>query len=241
MGQENWTQTEIDAAVRQYLAMLELEERGQPFTKSEVNRLLRTAELERRSRGSVEYRMCNISAVMDKIGRPTIAGYKPMRNVGARVEKMIEAAVHTRTRIWDEVETARHVMRSIFANQSVLTMLAPEYKWRGLGNLLGDYGEFICTRYYELEKCESGKAGFDAKNREGRTVQIKANRSATTIGFRGEADLLLAIQIDESASWDEIYYGEFDPVAKVARYSKRDNKFMVTRDKLKALAYEQAG
>jgi hypothetical protein len=62
-------------------------------------------------------------------------------------------------------------------------------------------------------------------------------RSAALI----KANLLFSIQIDELPWWKEFYYGEFDAVAKIARYLKRDNKFMVTRDKLKALAYKQFG
>ena len=150
------------------------------------------------------------------------------------------SAIHSRTRIWDEVETARHVMRSIFANQAVLRNLAPEYNWRGLGNLLGDYGEFICTRYYDLKQAGAASEGFDAWNAKGKTVQIKTNRSSGTIGFRGEAELFLAIHVDNTASWEEMYYGEFEAVAKIARYSKRDNKFTVTRDKLRELSFEIA-
>ena len=240
MSGENWSQSEIDASVRQYLFMLEKEKRGDEFSKAEVNRLLRTDELAARSRGSIEYRMCNISAVMEKEGKAILGGYKPRKNVGSQVEKMIVSAIHSRTQISEEVETARNVMRSIFANQTELRNLAPEYNWRGLGNLLGDYGEFICTRYYDLKQAGAGSEGFDAWNTKGRTVQIKTNRSSGTIGFRGEAELFLAIHVDDTASWDEMYYGEFEAVAKIARYSKRDNKFTVTRDKLRELSFEIA-
>jgi hypothetical protein len=36
--------------------------------------------------------------------------------------------------------------------QRALRALAPEYKWVGLGNLLGDFGEFIAVQSYGLTK-----------------------------------------------------------------------------------------
>ena len=36
------------------------------------------------------------------------------------------------------LETIRHVVATIFSAQNALRSLAPEFKWRGVGNLLGD-------------------------------------------------------------------------------------------------------
>ncbi len=238
MHERNWSQPEIDAAVRQYLRMKDLEDRQESFSKAQINRLLRTAELRHRSKGSIEYRMCNISAVMHNLGLPIVHGYKPRWNVGSGVESMIRKAVASRRTILDDVQMAREIMSSIFDRQHRLRELAPEYGWRGLGNLLGDYGEFVCTRFYSLRKASVGATGYDAWNAVGDTVQIKTNRSSETIGFRGEAELLLAIQVDDRASWSEIYYGDFQEVKRIARYSRRDNKFTVTREALCALGSE---
>jgi hypothetical protein len=67
-------------------------------------------------------------------------------------------------------------------------------------------------------------------------VQIKTNFAASHIGFRGTADLLLVLGIKPDGSWEEIYFGSFDAVRSVARFSARDNKHMVAIKKLKALA-----
>lgn len=239
MSNSNWTQFEIDASVRQYLMMLDLQEDGQDFNKSKVNQLLRTAELASRTRGSVEYRMQNISAVMDSLGKKFLIGYKPARNVGSGVEKMIKTAIHSRLRARQKLQIAKNVMRSIFASQEALVEMAPEYRWIGLGNLLGDYGEFVCRTHYNLTKSKSGSAGFDASNPEGKTVQIKACKSSSSIGMRGEADLLLVIKVDNSADWKEIYYGDHQAALAISRYSKRDNKYTVSHKKLKELSENQ--
>jgi hypothetical protein len=52
---------------------------------------------------------------------------------------------------------------------------------------------------YNLKKAPGGADGYDAMTAEGLKVQIKANHSSSTIGFRGEADLLLVLKIEKDA------------------------------------------
>lgn len=126
-------------------------------------------------------------------------------------------------------------MATLFSAQNALRELAPDFKWAGLGNLLGDYGEYVACAHYGLQKAPAGSNGFDALTPEGRSVQIKANHAANQIGFRGEADLMLVIKVTTNGAWDEVYYGPFDRVRSIARYSARDNKFMVAISALKGL------
>lgn len=130
----------------------------------------------------------------------------------------------------------KHIMATLFSAQNALRELAPGYKWAGLGNLLGDYGEFVACAHYGLEKAPAGSNGFDARTPEGQSVQIKANHAASQIGFRGEADLMLVIKVDTDGTWEQVYYGPFAQVKAVSRYSARDNKYMVAIRTLKAFS-----
>ena len=132
-------------------------------------------------------------------------------------------------------DAVKHIVATIFSAQNALKDLAPDYKWAGLGNLLGDYGEFICINHYNLEKAPSGSGGYDALTRDGRTVEIKTNRSSGQIGFRGEADLMLVVSVADDGEFEEIYYGDFKLVKENSRYSARDNKNTITISKLKKL------
>ena len=132
-------------------------------------------------------------------------------------------------------ESIIEIFRTLFEAQEKLKILAPEYKWTGMGNLLGDFGEFLAIEKYELVKSPSGSDGFDAITKQGQTVQIKANYSAKQIGFRGNADLLLVLSINSDASFEEIYFGSFEEAKSHANYSSRDNKWMVGIQKLKKL------
>ena len=105
-----------------------------------------------------------------------------------------------------------------------------------MGNLLGDYGEYIALNNYNLKKAPSGADGYDALTVDGLKVQVKANHSSSTIGFRGEADLLLVLKIESNAEWREIYFGPFKTVKEKANYSKRDNKHTIPVAKLQELS-----
>lgn len=73
-----WSDAEIDLIVADYFVMLGAELNGQPFNKAERNRALQA--LVPRSRGSIEFKYQNISAVMLGLGQPWITGYKPAAN-----------------------------------------------------------------------------------------------------------------------------------------------------------------
>ena len=132
------------------------------------------------------------------------------------------------------LKAVQHIMATMFSAQNALRELAPDFRWAGLGNLLGDYGEYVAIEAYGLTKAPAGSGGFDAITHDGRTVQIKANHAASQIGFRGEADLLLVVKVETTGLWNEVYYGSFSEAKKLARYSARDNKHMIAmRDLLK--------
>jgi hypothetical protein len=134
-----------------------------------------------------------------------------------------------------KIEAVKGIISSLFASQRALRALAPEYKWAGLGNLLGDFGEFVATQEYGLTKASAGSDGYDAKTADGRSVQVKTNHAASQIGFRGNADLMLVLHVQTSGDWEEIYFGPFAAVKAASRYSARDNKDMITISKLRAM------
>lgn len=135
----------------------------------------------------------------------------------------------------DKTEAIKHIIATVFSAQNALRSLASEYKWAGLGNLLGDYGEYVAVEEYNLTKASAGSNGYDAVTHDGKTVQIKANHAASQIGFRGDADLMLVIHVEVTGDWSEVYYGDFGLVKENSRYSGRDNKHMIAINKLKQL------
>jgi hypothetical protein len=83
-----WPEAEIRPTVTAYLTMLRAELAGEPYVKAAVNREVQAAT--RRSRGAVEFKFANISAVLRDIGLPYVRGYRPRDNYQAALRSEIE-------------------------------------------------------------------------------------------------------------------------------------------------------
>ena len=75
--------------------MLALELRGQDYNKAERNRELQRL-LPARSRGAIEFKHANISAVMIEMGYPYVDGYKPRNNFQGLLQEVVERRVYAR-------------------------------------------------------------------------------------------------------------------------------------------------
>ena len=86
---EDWSRLEVEACVADYLRMLTLELNGQRYSKTEHAMAL-MQRLDGRSRPSIEFKHCNISAVMLQLGYPYIRGYKPLANYQGLLFEAVE-------------------------------------------------------------------------------------------------------------------------------------------------------
>src|SRR6266480_7601661 len=83
------SQPEVEAAVTDYFVMLAKELREEPFNKAEHNRALQQ-KLNNRTRGSIERKHQNISAILIALGYPYIDGYKPLGNYQELLRLVVE-------------------------------------------------------------------------------------------------------------------------------------------------------
>ncbi|WP_232508678.1 HNH endonuclease signature motif containing protein [Burkholderia thailandensis] len=86
-----WSESELEASVAAYLDMARRFRDARPVVKRQVYRDL-AAQIGR-SEKSCEYRMRNISYVLELMGRDWIPGLPPATNVGVRVAGQIEALI----------------------------------------------------------------------------------------------------------------------------------------------------
>lgn len=102
---EIWSRLEVEACVADYLRMLALQLNGQIFNKSErIRRLME--RLDGRSKGSVEYKFSNVSAVMQELGWPTVDGYKPLANYQQLLLEVVEGHLQSNLALQAAVENA---------------------------------------------------------------------------------------------------------------------------------------
>ena len=87
MSNGDWTRDEVEATVADYFVMLEFELRGENYSKAEHNRRLQ--QVIGRSKGSIEFKHQNISAVLINFRQPFIAGYLPRQNYQMLLEQAV--------------------------------------------------------------------------------------------------------------------------------------------------------
>lgn len=85
----DWTREEVEAIVADYLRMLSLELSGQDYNKAAHRRALQQ-KLHDRSEGSIEFKHCNISAVMIEFDFPPLRGYQPRGNYQGLLREVVE-------------------------------------------------------------------------------------------------------------------------------------------------------
>jgi hypothetical protein len=85
---DSWSRDEVEVIVADYFDMLRDELAGLRVNKTEHNERLRRL-LRNRSKGSVEFKHANISAVLTLHGNPYIDGYKPRFNFQALLEQVV--------------------------------------------------------------------------------------------------------------------------------------------------------
>lgn len=83
-----WSDDELDAIIADYFAMLDAELSQRPYVKSHHSAAL-MKQIGRTHR-SVEFKHQNISAVLEELGLPWIAGYKPKRNYQSAIFDAID-------------------------------------------------------------------------------------------------------------------------------------------------------
>lgn len=86
-----WSEGEIRACVECYAEMWRADRTARQVNKADHVRALLQGPLRKRTKGAIEYRFANISAVMVEAGAPFLPGYVPAANVGPTNAKLIRA------------------------------------------------------------------------------------------------------------------------------------------------------
>lgn len=186
MSSTDWSRTEVEAIVDDYLSMLAAELAGTPYNKTAHRQALRPL-LRDRSDASIEFKHANISAALLEAGFPYINGYKPRFNyqtllaevLAERLDKnpalfTLAAADADRPIIVPEVEdilaalTERPQPRAEphkATEPSIPTIRLPtNYIEREARNRsLGDAGELFVMNFERARLTHAGKESLAAK------------------------------------------------------------------------------
>ena len=97
----DWSHREVKLIVADYISMLTRELSGQRYNKAAHRRDL-LMRLDQRNDAAVEFKHCNISAVMLELGFPYLRGYKPRSNFQRNLLVAVVSEQIARHRVIDE-------------------------------------------------------------------------------------------------------------------------------------------
>lgn len=142
MAPEVWSEEEFAAVVTAYLGMQAAHNSGRTFSRAETRRDLLAGPLAGRTESAFEYRMQNISAVLEFLGRDFLPGYPPARNVGPRATRIISA------------------------------LLEDAVTQRATGTDAHTVPTIYVTGMWGFEPAEDGYVGFTSENTRDRLVEV---------------------------------------------------------------------
>ena len=87
----DWTQPEIDLVVSDYFDMRARQQSNEPFVKARHYEEI--ARITGRTIGSVQRKYMNISAALERVSLPWLAGFAPNRNLQAALREAVEKHV----------------------------------------------------------------------------------------------------------------------------------------------------
>jgi hypothetical protein len=128
----DWTDFEIEATVAAYDEMLLKEWNGQPYSKVGVVRSLMRL-MPARSRGAIDLKLQNVSAVRVELGLPWIDGYKPMAHYQRALREVVVSRAHPNARISESLADYAEVatVAPRLTPQATIDVLVPPPSTRG--------------------------------------------------------------------------------------------------------------
>lgn len=90
-----WSENENQIIVSSYLDMLDKELKKQKYDKSAVKEVL-LQKLPNRNSASIDYKLRNISSVLEDSGFPYINGYKPAKHYQASLKEVVSTLIFRR-------------------------------------------------------------------------------------------------------------------------------------------------
>ena len=95
------------------------------------------------------------------------------------------------------------------------------------GRLVGDIGEVIAERDYELELDKDSSAKHEGTTPSGTRVQIKATFK-NKLAFKGEEGLYLGLKLNRDGTYEEIFNGPAEIISEKFSHRKGINKRLLS-------------
>ena len=106
-----------------------------------------------------------------------------------------------------QIDRIPELVKRIYEIVNELEELFPGRPFTPDGHMVGSIGEVLAAENFDLELLPPSFKGHDARDQQGRLVQIKATQGAS-ISLRSEPERLIILKLHKDGSFEKIYYGE---------------------------------
>ncbi|MBL4595711.1 MAG: hypothetical protein JKX99_03930 [Robiginitomaculum sp.] len=124
-------------------------------------------------------------------------------------------------------EVIKDSLQKIFSGIKQLKEALPTKEFTIDGRLVGDIGEAIVQRDYDLTLYEGLAKDYDGETPCGKKVQIKATFKES-LTFKKVSDYYLGIKINEDGTYEEIFNGPGNIIAGEYGHRKGFGKYLLS-------------
>ena len=128
------------------------------------------------------------------------------------------------------------VINELYATVHELEAMFPGRHFTPDGHMVGSIGECLVADAYDLELMTASNKGFDAVDKDGRQIEIKATQSKSA-AFRSQPEYAIVIRIMSDGTFEEIYNGPGSIIWSQFEGKKTpsNGQFQISLNKLKEL------
>lgn len=131
-------------------------------------------------------------------------------------------------------EKIPELVKRIYAIVNELEELFPGRPFTPDGHMVGSIGEVLVAEYFDLELLPCSFKGHDAKDKQGRYVEIKATQGEA-ISLRSEPDRLIVIKLLKDGSFEKFYDGDGKIVWNSAGILQSNGQRRISLSKIRGL------
>jgi hypothetical protein len=126
------------------------------------------------------------------------------------------------------------LIKRIYEIVNELEELFPGRPFTPDGHMVGSIGEVLAAEHFDLELLPCSFKGHDARDKQGRLVEIKATQGGS-ISLRSEPERLIVIKLLKEGSFKKIYDGDGKIVWESAGLMQSNGQRRISLSKIRGL------
>ena len=134
----------------------------------------------------------------------------------------------------NQTEKIPELVKRIYEIVNELEELFPGRPFTPDGHMVGSIGEVLAAEYFDLELLPCSFKGHDARDKQGRLVEIKTTQGGS-ISLRSEPERLIVIKLLKDGNFEKIYDGDGKIIWESAGLMQSNGQRRISLSKIRGL------